>query len=670
MPPSPALPARLFARIDWLAGQPFLLLCLLLAANGLVRPYAGLIHDSRLYAAQVTEHVAPGTLAQDLYLRYGSQDGYTIFSLLLAPLVRLVGLDAAFLVAYLLCKALLFWALIRLVLALVEDRPAALAALFYLAVAVLPFGGNGIFHLNETFLTPRIPASALVLLALRQMLLGRRWPVLPLLAGSLLLHPLMAFAGVLVVLPWWLVERLTRRQLVALGAVVALAAAVVAGFEPAGRYLFGHMDAEWRGITLDVCFYIRPACWTAGDWLRTALAGLVVAGAAWTFARHRAIFLVAVLVAGGLGLLGSLLAVRSGHRLLIQSAPYRALWLLELLAVPLGFAAVARLWRTGRPLACCAAPALLLLLTADWQGDPFPPLLLFLALLPGCALFCRGVAARPNRPDWLAASAARAGLATVGLLCLYDLAELVLRLGSQPTFYRDSHPVETLITGAWALFKLPLLLVVLGIAAGLRRAGSLRWQAAGLLGFCLAYQGLLTGLNAWPGYTDRFSAWKPHGRFVAEYLRARQRGRPAPLTVYWTADLRDVWFGAGVNSYYNRRQLAGCGFARGTAVEGKRRARLVAAFEMGYLGRMSDSCVWMKAHRRFYEQPPEARPTEQDLFRLCAEEGLDFVVLEDRFVGLSCAGDGCYHIYDCRQVRALAAQRRRAAPGSPSCPSR
>ena len=649
MPPSTLdRPAPFFARIEWLTSHRFLLLCLLLAANGLTRPYAGLIHDSRLYAVQINEQVAPGAHSEDLYLLYGSQDRYTIFTPLMAPLVRLAGFEIAFFLAYLVSKALFYWALLRFVFAIVEDRAAALLALFYFAVAGLPFGGNNIFHLNETFLTPRIAASALVLLALEQRLVGRSWPVLLLLAFALLLHPLMAFAGVLVMALWWLAERLTARQLTAVAVAGVLLGAVVIGFEALGTRVFGHMDTEWRDITLARCYTIGPTQWFAGDWLRIGVSVFVVGAALRTFARRRAALLLAVLAAAVLGVIGSLIAVHSHYRLLIQVSPYRTLWLLELLSVPLGFWGAARLWRSGRPLDKCGAAALILLITADWHGDSFPPVLVFLLLQPFWAVFYR---ARPRRRDWLAGSVTACLLTVTGLLCAYDLAELTILLTSPPNVYRDCQPLQALIDSSAALFKLPLLLLVLSVAVWLRPAGLLRLQEATLLGFWLGYQGMLTGLVARPEYAEGASDWQAHRRFVAEYLRREMLGRPTALTVYWTADLRDLWFGARVNSYYNWVQLSGCAFNRGTAVEGKRRAFLVRAFEMHRIVRNGLPASSRTVYQRFYQAAEDVQPTQLDLFRICGEPGLDFVVLEYSFPGLYSASDGHFYIYDCRRLR-------------------
>src|SRR5262245_58428031 len=101
------LPPRWREALAGLAARPWVLVCVMLAVNALVLPYRGLAHDARLYAAALTERLEPGSLSMDLYLRYGSQDSYTIFSPLLMPLARLVGLQPAFFLAYLFSKALL-----------------------------------------------------------------------------------------------------------------------------------------------------------------------------------------------------------------------------------------------------------------------------------------------------------------------------------------------------------------------------------------------------------------------------------------------------------------------------------------------------------------------------------------------------------------------------------
>src|ERR1022692_3480545 len=111
--------AEALARI---ADRPWTLLLLLLFVNTIAQPYAGITHDARLYSAQVLNRVEGGSYADDLFFRYGSQDDYSLFSRLAAPLVQWFGLQAAFFGLYLLSKSLLFFGMIRIVQTRMPNR--------------------------------------------------------------------------------------------------------------------------------------------------------------------------------------------------------------------------------------------------------------------------------------------------------------------------------------------------------------------------------------------------------------------------------------------------------------------------------------------------------------------------------------------------------------------
>jgi hypothetical protein len=653
MPPAAsALSAKMSAALHRLADRPGTVLALLLAGNALVQPYRGLYHDARLYAAQVVERVAPGTFADDLFLRYGSQDRYSVFTPLMAPLVRSLGVEPAFFLVYLACKALFFWALLRLVFVFVPDRVAALLALVYLAMSPLPFGGCEVIRLNESFLTPRIPGCALVLFALERALSGRTGTAAALLAAAVPLHPLMACAGILVVLLWWLATRLKPHQMLALTVVGSVAGSALVFIEPLGARVFGHIDDEWRAVVFQQCFFVQPALWTAGDWLRIAISAGVAIVAARTYGRRWSALLWALLAAGALGLVGSFVAAQAHYLLLLQVSPYRTLWLLELLAIPFGFWGCAWLWRRGDGASRCATCLLALLLTTDWNFAPLPAAWLFLGLLPACLVFHRGLGRVPAKPDWLAAAGATAFVLCVGGMLAFDVYILGLALATPVRFDLDAHAVLVLQASGTVLYKLPLLLGLAGAAALL--AGRVAWRLpAALLGCWLAYQAGLTWADASAAYHRRFSARAGHEQFVTDFLRARaEPGRRR--TVYWTADLGAVWFRAGANCYFHSVQMSGCAFSRGTALEGRRRGDLVGRFEADWLRREPlPEGWWQMAYLGFFNVPQEELPpTEADLRALCAEEGLDFVVLEQGFEGLYCAGDGRFFIYDCRQLRA------------------
>src|SRR5437660_986735 len=101
--------ARANDAVARLADRPWALFVVLLTINALARPYAGITHDTRLYSVQVLNRVEDGAYADDLFFRYGSQDRYSLFSPLAAPIVRVLGLPVAFFLIYLVSKSVLIF---------------------------------------------------------------------------------------------------------------------------------------------------------------------------------------------------------------------------------------------------------------------------------------------------------------------------------------------------------------------------------------------------------------------------------------------------------------------------------------------------------------------------------------------------------------------------------
>ena len=59
----------------------------------LLTPYAGLSHDAQAYAFQALARLDPTVLGQDVFLKYDSQDRYTVFPLIYATLIQAFGLE-------------------------------------------------------------------------------------------------------------------------------------------------------------------------------------------------------------------------------------------------------------------------------------------------------------------------------------------------------------------------------------------------------------------------------------------------------------------------------------------------------------------------------------------------------------------------------------------------
>ena len=114
----------------------------LLALHSVIWPYRGIVHDATLYALQALNTARDGKFAHDLFFAFGSQDSFSIFSSVMGPLVSLLGLKNAFWLGYMASSALLFYAEVRLVRSLIDDRNLANLGLVALATVSLPYGAR------------------------------------------------------------------------------------------------------------------------------------------------------------------------------------------------------------------------------------------------------------------------------------------------------------------------------------------------------------------------------------------------------------------------------------------------------------------------------------------------------------------------------------------------
>jgi hypothetical protein len=245
-------------------------------------------------------------------------------------------------------------------------------------------------------------------------------------------------------------------------------------------------------------------------------------------------------------------------------------------------------------------------------------------------------------------------------LCIYDLGIARFFFTTPTHFDADLHPLFKLQIISAAVYKLPLLgLIVLLAGWILTRCHSAVFGSILIL-VTLAYHPLLAfgSQNAWYGehYTSRYV----HDRFVIDYIKDHSKPKPS---VYWDTALRHLWFDANALSYFTWGQVGGSGFDRGNALEGKRRSLLVEPFEIvTQVQDPQNDSDFMPLVIYYGMQVPAGQkpmqylktlpaPTRSDLLRLCQEEGLDFVVLEFNVDNLWCASSGRYFIYDCREIR-------------------
>lgn len=642
-----------------LAARPGRLFVVCLALNAVLLPYAGMISDARLYAAQVIQ-VGDGRYADDLFFKHGNQSRFTLFPELMAIPVDWLGAEPAFFAAYLVMNALRLWATQRLVIRLFGPTAAAAAALVVGAATPGWWGPTPTFAVNEWYFSARTPAIALAVLGLERTLAGRPLAAGGLLAVSAAIHPLITAPAAAVAVSWvawgWATTPGRRAALavVGTGGLVASVAYLIA--------TSGTFDPEWRALVLAPNPYMDPRNWPTADLIRVAATG----AAAVAVAVHRpgpaGCMLTLTAAAAAAGVLAGVGVNEAASAFPFQVQPFRAVWPLELVGLPAWFTLIGWLWGRGGSRRAAAVglftlvsvgPALLrpsgvavLGGLAGYLVQPVP-VVMAVALLGLGELVVRAAARRrPGGPPDRAWDAAvrLSAVAWVGSV-------LVLAVGSAAMMTELSGRLvigDLLMWWHWMVGSLPVLAAAVACAAAVRWAGRPAAAACAAVGLALPFAAYHAGRTEPAGWLT-----PPQAR-DADFVRGVVAGRwhePRTPTVYWCGSrIEQVWFQVAANSYFNPFQLAGNVFNRQNAVEGRRRWELVMRFEIdcaraGPGPRFSMVAPYLDDPVGF---PP---PTEADFRTLVSQPGLDFVVMPYDFGG-AVASNGSVIVYDCRDIRA------------------
>lgn len=343
-------------RQDW-ARLACPMLLLVAGLYALLHPYEGLIHDARLYTLQALNYLHPELYANDVFLKYGSQDSYTLFTPLYAGAITLLGVERAASFLTLLSVAALLsgaWLLAR---TLMPARPAWLG--LGLFVLIPGFYGEGIvFSVLEEFITPRMLSEAFALFAIAFWLKERRTLSVVALAAATLVHPIMAFPAIVfvVILEWGLSRWRLLSALTLIGLVGASLAVV--GWIPLSRWQF---DDLWQPVA-HWAPHLMLSEWTGSDWARVATVLTTLIFAARVLPSRGRQVALAMLVTCCLLLLlawigGDLLRIV----LIVQGQAWRCLWLATAAAVLLLPWVAAHCWTDSRLRRCGAV-----LLISSW----------------------------------------------------------------------------------------------------------------------------------------------------------------------------------------------------------------------------------------------------------------------------------------------------------------
>jgi len=653
------------ARLTALSRRPWTLAGILFLLNALFVPYLGIIHDAQIYSGLVLNRLDPELLAGDLFFQFGSQDKFSLFSPLLAPLAGEVGLETAFFIGYLISIAFFMVAVVRFITRLWPDSPGAVAGLVFLALIPVEYGGFVPLHVLEPFLSARIPACAFTLWAMSDLLDQRVFRGAIFLALGAALHPLMALPGAMLVILVAIQRHWgTRGTAFLIGVACALLAGLLA-YPPLAYRLFGQADGEWFELNRQSNCYQFPLEWTAEQWLRNLFALAALGIAAWqvrNLATERSRVLAAASLIGIAGFFGCLAFTQLDYALLLKGQAYRWLWLPLALMPPTLFDMVCSAWRSAehrRGVAVLAIP-----IAFELTGFGSSELLAFLVLMPLVVYAFVVYAKSMPWTDKLNAAVILSVLASLTLCAVCHVwAYLTLggELREQASIYFEI-AIILIVLGPGVVFPLCMIGTAL-----LERLGR---TAPATVAMVLAGLALHLGMFGWT-QSEQFKSHRPMSeelRFVDRFLNQHRAESATPICVYSDfGKLGQYWVEWRTRSFYDSFQLAGMVFHRETAVEGKRRATIVAPFEAAGLSKkswqaMPEICkpkieAWLD--RRIENSPP---PQADDLMRLARESSIDYVILfNSRVDGLATAQCGKVSIYDCRALRGDTPDGRHAA---------
>jgi hypothetical protein len=310
----------------------------------LMHGYQGFAGDAQIYAFQALARIHTA-LSSDLYLQYSSQDRFTIFSPFYALFIRWIGLDSAARLLTFFFTAVFFvgaWSLA----AAISNRRAAWLAVAVLMIVSGDYGASGVFRLSEQYLTARLPAEALVIVAFACHLRGMRGLALLIATAAVPVHPLMALPGLLLLACLSFPIRISLIG-ASVGVFLALGTALAVAALPAVAHVFVVMDTDWLEVVRERSQFLFPRLWLIHDWGINArpFAYLTFMAAAMEDGRIRRICAAGLLV----GIVGIAIALIADFiqplAILVQGQAWRWVWITCLISVVLLPETVLRVWR-------------------------------------------------------------------------------------------------------------------------------------------------------------------------------------------------------------------------------------------------------------------------------------------------------------------------------------
>jgi hypothetical protein len=613
--------------------------CLLTAVATwlLLRGYHGLAGDAQLYAFQALSRIHT-PLVHDLYLQNTSQDQFTIFSPAYAWFIELFGVELA---ARSLTLLFTTWFLTAAWLAArtLTDRSGAWLAIIALLIADGIYGGSDVFRLAEQILTARLPAEALIATSLACLLRGSKVIAALTAAAALLVHPLIALPGLLLMMCLVVPVRASLLAAVA-SAVAGLIIAFCAVYLPLIAKLLPTIDPTWLNIVQERSQFLFLRFWSFRDWEINACPFFYLAFIALANqdSRVRRICLAAAIV-GATGLAIALIADVVGPvAILVQGQAWRWVWVAVFVGVLLLPATVLQIWPDRKCGPLCAILLLLGLTLPGADGTACVSLCLVLWLIRPYLAVRAILLLR-----WIFLAIALA----VAVWVAIHAREIVW-----PAVPKSRVVAAVQLRDFFAL-KIPAVLCVALIWYILaKRTGS---QAPTLVCFGLFALSIFVLPAAFQQYRSLASAAE-----IAEF--SDWAGVISQTSTVLVVPARDVgtfvWFTLQRPNYLAVDQSAGVVFSRTTALEIQRRSQILLPVMDPNWKIRSEIRAAVAAGR--HEIDAQNRPlTATNLIQICTDPLLGFVISSQNvgFEPLTHKESGSWmgwHLYDCRKVQTWA----------------
>ena len=599
--------------------------------------YQGLTQDARIYAMQALARINP-TLKSDLYLQNTSQDHYTFFSPFYAGIIQLIGLkDAARFLTVLFTIGFLTaaWVLTRTLV----GRDEAWLALGLLILTVGTYGAYRVFHFSEDYLTARLPAEALIAMAIAIHSRGFTHLALLIAIGALVVHPLMALPGLLLLIFLTLPMRVGAGLAIAgVASILTIALAATNALEL--QQLFPVLDATWLNVVRERSQFLFLQLWSLHDWELNIRPFMSLALSAIVFSdmRIRKLCFAAALV-GVSGLVVAGLASAIGPvALLLQAQAWRWVWITAFISVVLVTPTAIRVWRDEKCGPLCA-----ILLVASWTISEFDAPLLTLAAL---VIFL----VRAHISDGVAQYMKWAALASTAAILYWILSNFSTVMPSPSTAGAETPFLQR--AGAMTALR-PTMVVLLLFAWHYLRVARSAWIPTAVCGL-LAIACVLLLPMAFNKIETIGSASE-----ISEFADW-QHAIPPSSNVY-VANGRDAapfaWFTLQRPSYLSLDQSAGVVFSRATALEVQRRSAVLLPLMDEDWKLLSKN---LAARTAGTKATPRWTPlTAKSLASMCSDPQLGFLIAREN-VGFDPirhrhAGPwNDWNLYDCGHVRSVA----------------